>query len=112
MKFYFLSIIFFVSINSNNNKLIGLWSLIPIQSNTKELKHFLNYKKDGRLTQIKDNETSSFQFSNNENIIQITKMNGSVIENSFQFKEDTLIIQKIENGKFITEKYIKKKLAL
>ena len=112
MKFYFLIIIFFVSINSNNNKLIGLWSLIPVQSNTTEVKHFLNFKKDGRLTKIKDNETSSFQFSNNENIIQITKMNGSVIENSFQFKGDTLIIQKIENGKFITEKYIKKKLAL
>jgi hypothetical protein len=112
MKICFLIIIFFSSINLNNNKLIGLWSMVPVLSDTTELKHFLNFKKDGRLTQIKDNETSSFQFSNNEKIIQITKMNGSVIENSFHFKGDTLIIQKIENGKFVTEKYLKKKLAL
>ena len=112
MKFFFLIIIFFSSINLNNNKLIGLWKLVPVLSNTTEIKHFLNFKKDGKLTQIRNNETSTFKFSNNEKIIQITKMNGSVIENNFHINGDTLIIQKIENGKFVTEKYLKKILAL
>ena len=112
MKFYFLIIIFFVSINSNNNKLIGLWSKIPIQSSSEKTPNILNFKKDGSLIEINSKGTISHKYNVNNDFIEIIKLNGGSSEYNYYLSEDTLIIQRLENGKFIINKYLKEKLAL
>ena len=48
----------------------------------------------------------------NDKSINIKQNNGSLTEFPYYFSEDTLIIQKIDKGKIVKEKYIKRAISL
>tara|TARA_B100001996_G_scaffold363465_1_gene331772 strand:- start:373 stop:690 length:318 start_codon:yes stop_codon:yes gene_type:complete len=90
-----------------NDKLHGIWK--STDNNTIQ---YLNFKSDGKLLEIIDKETYRYDFTTKENFIQLELKNGSVLEQSFYIEGDTLIIQSFAEGKQITNKFIKEKLAL
>ena len=96
----FLLVFLFLSYLGSNDKLIGLWNSIG----NSEIK-FINIE-------IKESKTKKKGYTLNENFINIKLDNGSFEEHSFYFKGDTLIIQKLKNGKIINDKFIKEEIAL
>jgi len=90
-----------------NDNLIGIWK--SIEEN--EIK-YLNFKDDGKLLEVGQDNITKYNFSQKNNFIQIKKDNGSSKEQSFYIKKDTLVIQSVEQGVVIKRKFIKQKLAL
>ena len=90
-----------------NDNLIGIWK--SIEEN--EIK-YLNFKDDGKLIEVGQDNITKYNFSQKNNFIQIKKDNGSSTEQTFYIKKDTLVIQSIEQGVVIKRKFIKQKLAL
>ena len=103
----FLLVFLFLSNLGSNDKLIGLWKSIG----NSEIK-FINFNSKGDLIEIKESKTKKKGYTLNENFINIKLDNGSFEEHSFYFKGDTLIIQKLKNGKIINDKFIKEEIAL
>ena len=101
MKTFLLLIILYSTIDLYNSKLIGLWSKIPIQSSSEKTPNILNFKKDGSLIEINSKGTISHKYNVNNDFIEIIKLNGGSSEYNYYLSEDTLIIQRLENGKFI-----------
>lgn len=103
----FLLVFLFLSNLGSNDKLIGLWKSIG----NSEIK-FINFNSKGDLIEIKESKTKKKGYTLNENFMNIKLDNGSFEEHSFYFKGDTLIIQKLKNGKIINDKFIKEEIAL
>lgn len=102
-----ITLVLLLSSLSVNNKLQGIWKSTDINT----IK-YLNFKSDGKLLEIKNKETYSYNFTTKENFIQLELKNGGIMEQSFYIEGDTLILQSFVDGKQIINKFIKEKLAL
>ena len=106
MKLITLITIFIFSL-SENKKIIGLW-----QSLDTEKTKYLDFKTGGNLFEIDKEKTNKKPYNMNDKSINIKQNNGSLTEFPYYFSEDTLIIQKIDKGKIVKEKYIKRAISL
>ena len=106
MKLITLIAIFIFTV-FENNKIIGLWQSID-SDNIK----YLDFKSGGSLFEIHEEETKKKPFHIDEKSINIRQENGSFSELSYYFSGDTLVIQKIDKGEIIKEKFIKSTLSL
>lgn len=106
MKLITLITIFIFSL-SENNKIIGLW-----QSLDTEKTKYLDFKTGGNLFEIDKDETNIKPYNMDDKSINIRQGNGSFSELPYYFSGDTLIIQKIDKGKIVKEKYIKRAISL
>ena len=106
MKLITLITIFIFSL-SENNKIIGLW-----QSLDTEKTKYLDFKNGGNLFEIDKEETNKKPYNMDDKSINIRQDNGSFSELPYYFSGDTLIIQKIDKGKIVKEKYIKRAISL
>lgn len=106
MKLITLITIFIFSL-SENNKIIGLW-----QSLDAEKAKYLDFKTGGNLFEIDKEETKKKPYNVDDKSINIRQDNGSFSELTYYFLGDTLIIQKVDKGKIIKEKYIKRNISL
>ena len=105
---YTLPALFLIFSNiSFENNLKGLW-----KSTDDNLVQYLEFSDDGSLTEIIQNQTLNYKYKKTDKFIEIELENGSLIENSSYIVSDTLTIQYFENGKSITNKYVRKKIAL
>ena len=96
-----------IILNSNNDKLFGLWK--SIEENNP---NYINLKPNGDFFKINKKETKKLKYSLHEKYIQIEGIDGNFKEEPYYLTGDTLVFQSIENGKIIKTKYIRQKLAL
>ena len=98
IKIIFFSFFILIATQSDN-KLIGLWESVD---DTKI--KYLNFNIKGDLFEIDKTQTLKKPYTVNDNFLNIKKDNGDFQELLFNFSGDTLIIQKLEDGKVVTEK--------
>ena len=80
----------------------------------KPIKFVCNQFKDnrGNLFEIDKEETKKKPYNMDDKSINIRQDNGSFSELPYYFSGDTLIIKKIDKGKIVKEKYIKRAISL
>jgi len=96
-----------IILNSNNDKLFGLWKSIE-ENNS----NYINLKSNGDFFKINKKETKKLKYSIYDNYIQIEGIDGNLKEEPYYLTGDTLVIQSINNGKIVKKKYLRQKLAL
>ena len=101
-----LILIISISFTQGDN-IIGIWKSLD-DDNIK----YLNFKNDGNLIEVGEKNIVKYNFQRKNDFIQIKKENGNVMEESFYFSSDTLIIQSIKQGIIVRKKFIREKLAL
>ena len=105
---FLISILMLILFNINTErKLSGFW-----ESTDPDQKKYLIFNENGSLKEITENQIKNYRYKKNENFIEMELENGSSIESSFYINADTLTIQYFEDGKSISNQYVRKKLAL
>ena len=105
---FLISILMLILLNINiERKLSGFW-----ESTDPDQKKYLIFNENGSLKEITENQIKNYRYKKNENFIEMELENGSSIESSFYINADTLTIQYFEDGKSISNQYVRKKLAL